>query len=63
MAQNQQKYDTEYKIQAIKPVKEIGLVKVAAELGMPVNTLYGWQKAVREGRLESAPAPISHKWP
>lgn len=53
MAKNQQKYDTEYKVQAIKLAKEIGPVKAAAELGIPINTLYGWQKAVREGRLDT----------
>ena len=52
MAQNQKKYDTEYKVQAVKLSKEIGSVKAAAELGIPVNTIYGWQKAVREGRLD-----------
>lgn len=52
MAQNQSKYDMEYKVQAVKLAKEIGSVKAAAELGVPVNTLYGWQKAVREGRLD-----------
>ena len=52
MAQAQKKYDKEYKVQAIKLAKEIGAVKAAEELGIPVNTLYGWQKAAREGRLE-----------
>ena len=52
MAQAQKKYDREYKVQAIKLAKETGAVKAAAELGIPVNTLYGWQKAAREGRLE-----------
>ena len=53
MAQNQHKYDTEYKIQAIKLSKEIGSVKTASELGIPVNTLYGWVKAAKEGRLDT----------
>jgi len=52
MAQNQKKYVTEYKVQAIKLLKEIGCVKVAAELGTSVNIIYGWQKAVREGRQD-----------
>lgn len=38
MAQNQQKYDTEYKVQAVKLTKEIEPVKAAAELGVSVNT-------------------------
>jgi len=52
MAGKQKKYDREYKIQAVKLSKEIGGAKAAAELGIPVDTLYGWQRAVREGRLE-----------
>ncbi len=51
MAGKQKKYDKEYKIQAVKLSKEIGGAKAAAELGIPVDTLYGWQRAVREGRL------------
>ena len=53
MAGKQKKYDREYKIQAVKLAQEIGGAKAAAELGIPVDTLYGWQKAVREGRLEA----------
>ncbi len=52
MAGKQKKYDREYKIQAVKLSKEIGGAKAAAELGIPVDTLYGWQRAVREGRLD-----------
>lgn len=52
MAPKQGKYDKEYKVQAIKLSKEIGTVKAASELGIPINTLYGWQKAAREGRLD-----------
>ncbi len=52
MTGKQKKYDREYKMQAVKLSKEIGGAKAAAELGIPVDTLYGWQKAVREGRLE-----------
>ena len=42
-------------MQAVKLAKEIGARKTAKELGIPVDTLYGWQKAVREGRLEAGP--------
>ena len=45
----------EYKVQAVKLAKEIGAGKAAKELGIPVDTLYGWQKAVREGRLDAGP--------
>ena len=38
-------------MQAVKLSNEIGLSKAAVELGIPVDTLYGWVKAAREGRL------------
>lgn len=34
MAQNQQNYNTEYKVQDVELAKEIGPVKAAAELGI-----------------------------
>ena len=52
MAKKQRKYGMEYKIQAVRLVKEIGGAKAAAELEIPENTLYAWMKAVREGRLD-----------
>jgi len=52
MGGKQKKYDREYKLQTVKLSKEIGDAKAAAELGIPVDTLYGWQRVVREGRLE-----------
>ena len=42
MARNQRKYNTEYKVQAAKLSNEIGSSKAAVELGIPVDTLYGW---------------------
>ncbi len=44
-------YDKEYKIQAVKLGQEIGFGKAAKELGINTDTLYGWKKAAREGRL------------
>lgn len=55
MAKKQRKYDMEYKIQAVKLAKELGGAKAAAELGIPENTMYGWTKAAREGRLDVGP--------
>lgn len=52
MARNQRKYNTEYKVQAVKLSNEIGFSKAAVELGIPVDTLYGWVRAVKEGRLD-----------
>ena len=51
----QRKYEKEYKVQAVKLAREIGAGKAAQELGIPADTLYGCQKAVREGRLDAGP--------
>ena len=60
----QRAYNKEYKVQAVKlaheigstkAVKlahEIGSTKAANELGIPINTLYGWMRAQRLGRLD-----------
>lgn len=56
MARNQRKYDIEYKVQAVKLSREIGASKAAAELGIPVDTLYGWVSAAKEGRLDIGPS-------
>ncbi len=45
-------YDKEYKIQAVKLGREIGMSKAARELGINTDTLYSWNKAAREGRLD-----------
>ena len=52
MARNQRKYNTEYKVQAVKLSNEIGSSKAEVELGIPVDTMYGWVRAVKEGRLD-----------
>ena len=51
MAENKQ-YDHEYKVQAVKLAKEIGQAKAARELGVPINTMYGWMRAYRLGNLD-----------
>ncbi len=48
-------YDKGYKIQAVKLGREIGISKAARELGINTDTLYGWNKAAREGRLDLGP--------
>lgn len=50
MAQQRQ-YDHEYKVQAVKLAQEMGSANAAKELGIPKDTMYGWMKAVRDGRL------------
>lgn len=48
----QRAYDKEYKIQAVKLAQEIGSAKAANELGISTNTMYGWMRAQRQGRLD-----------
>ena len=55
MGRARRNYEKEYKEQAVKLAKEIGAEKAARELGVPKGTLYGWMKALREGRLEAGP--------
>ena len=45
-------YDKEFKVQAVKLGREIGFSKAVKELGVNVDTLYGWSKAANEGRLD-----------
>ena len=53
MAKSQRNYDHEFKAQAVKLAKEIGAAKAARELGIPANTLHGWTRAVRLGKLDA----------
>ena len=39
-------------MQAVKLSNEIGSSKAATELGIPVDTLYRWVRAAKEGRLD-----------
>ncbi len=48
-------YDNEYKVQAVKLGRERGISKAAKELGVNPDTLYGWNKAAKEGRLDLGP--------
>lgn len=49
-------YDPEYKAQAVKLAQELGSAnKAAKELGISKDTIYGWIKASREGRLDVGP--------
>ena len=51
----QKVYDKEFKVQALKLGKEIGLSKAAAELGIPKDTIYGWNRSAKEGRIDLGP--------
>ena len=48
-------YDEEFKIQAVKLGREIGFRKAAIELGVNVDTLYGWNKRAKDARLDLGP--------
>lgn len=39
-------------MQAVMLSNEIGSSKAAVELGISVDTLYGWVRAVKEGRFD-----------
>ena len=42
-----QKYDKEYKVQAVLLARKIGNSNAAKELKVPEGTLYGWIKAAK----------------
>lgn len=48
-------YDKEFKIQAVKPGREIGFSKAAKELGINTDTFCGWNKRAKEARLDLKP--------
>ena len=48
-------YDKEYKIQAVKLGREIGFARAATELGISVDTLYGWNKKAKSAELDLGP--------
>ena len=48
-------YDKEFKIQAVKLGREIGFSKAAKELGVNIDTLYGWNKRAKDARLDLGP--------
>ena len=49
-------YDKEYKVQAVKLGREVGFSKAAEELGIPTDTIYGWNKAAKAGPADWTPA-------
>lgn len=48
-------YDKEFKIEAVKLGREIGFSKAAKELGVKLDTLYGWNKQAKDARLDLGP--------
>ena len=51
----QKRYDMDFKIQAVKLAREIGLSKAAKELGLAASTLNGWNIAAKQGRIDLGP--------
>ena len=49
----------EYKIEAVKLAKEIGVAKAMAELGIPKGTLYGWIAKEKIGEIDLGPGTRS----
>ena len=53
------RYDKEYKVQAVKLIKEIGMTKASKELGVSSSTIMReWVAAAKQGQLD---ADIRHK--
>ena len=48
-------YDNEFKVQAVKLGREIGFSNAAKELGVNIDTLYGWNKRAKDARLDLGP--------
>ena len=46
------RYDKEYKVQAVKLIKEVGMTKASKELGVSTSTMRGWVMAARQGQLD-----------
>ena len=44
------KYDKELKVQSVKLGRQIGFSKAAEELGINVDTLYGWNKQAKNAQ-------------
>ena len=53
------KYDNEFKVQALKLRKEIGLEEAATQLGISRETLKYWDRSVRNGTLKLENSDIS----
>ena len=53
------KYDNEFKVQALKLRKEVGLEEAATQLGISRETLKYWDRSVRNGTLKLENSDIS----
>src|SRR3989304_6551697 len=61
--EKQRKYDREFKLNAVKLYREgVGsLIKVSADLGIPMTTLAAWVKEFKENGEDSFPGSGSLK--
>ena len=49
---SKKRYDKEYKVQAVKLIKEKGMTKASKKLGVPTSTMRGWIMASQQGQLD-----------
>ena len=45
-------YTKEYKIEAVKLVRKVGVKQAAAELDIPKGTIYGWIEKEKTGEID-----------
>lgn len=45
-------YTNEYKLEAVKLAKKVGVKQAAAELKVPKGTIYGWLEKERSGDID-----------
>lgn len=60
------KYEDDFKIEAVKLMKEVGAKEAAKELDLTTDTIYYWSKCIEDGRIKSSnealtKTPISMK--
>lgn len=53
------KYDNEFKVQALKLKKEVGLEEAATQLGINKETLKYWDRSVKNGTLRLENSDVS----
>ena len=47
----ERKYDNEFKKQAVKLAKEVGITAAVAELSIPKSTLATWMRKAKAGEI------------
>lgn len=52
MMSQKRSYDDEFKVEAVKLAGEIGGARASVELGVPVDTLYGWMRKAKSGDID-----------